>query len=166
MVAAMDGGLSFSELLQYANQETEKWREFFESNPAALDVPVSIAGTKRVRDMLLHIFAVELRYAERLHDVAEVTPYERHTAKPSEELFAMGEQARRMLAEYLANASDLDRVLTFPTLTSGTLSASKRKIAIHMLLHGVRHWAQLATALREAGFAQGKHDFIFSNVMP
>jgi uncharacterized damage-inducible protein DinB len=116
--------------------------------------------------MLLHIFAVELRYAERLNEVVEVTPYERHTGKPSGELFAMGEQARRMLAEYLAHAPDLDRVLTFPTLTSGTLSASKRKIAIHMLLHGVRHWAQLATALREAGFAPGKHDFIFSNVMP
>ena len=162
----MDNGLSFSELLQYANQETEKWREFFESNPAALDAPVSIAGVKRVRDMLLHIFAVELRYAERLNHVAEVTPYERHTGKPSEELFAMGEQARGLLAEYLAKANDLDRVLTFPTLTSGTLSASKRKIAIHMLLHGVRHWAQLATALREAGFTQSKHDFIFSNVMP
>jgi len=162
----MDNGLSFSELLQYVNEETAKWREFFQSNPTALDVPVSIAGTKRVRDMLLHIFAVELRYAERLNHVAEVTPYERHTGKPSEELFAMGEQARGLLAEYLAKANDLDRVLTFPTLTSGTLSASKRKIAIHMLLHGVRHWAQLATALREAGFTQSKHDFIFSNVMP
>jgi len=75
----MDNGLSFSELLQYVNEETAKWREFFQSNPTALDVPVSIAGTKRVRDMLLHIFAVELRYAERLNHVAEVTPYERHT---------------------------------------------------------------------------------------
>jgi uncharacterized damage-inducible protein DinB len=162
----METGLGFSEFLRYVNEETSKWKEFFHSNPQALDVPVSIAGTKSVRDMLLHVFAVELRYAERLNDVAEVTPYERHTGKPPEELFAMGEQARRMLAEYLTQASDLDRVLTFPTLTSGTLSASKRKIAIHMLLHGVRHWAQLATALREAGFATGKHDFIFSNVMP
>jgi len=162
----MDNGLSFSELLQYVNEETAKWREFFQSNPTALDVPVSIAGTKRVRDMLLHIFAVELRYAERLNHVAEVTPYERHTGKPSEELFAMGEQSRAVLAEYLPMAHELDRVLTFRPLTSGELSASKRKIAIHMLLHGVRHWAQLATALREAGFTQSKHDFIFSNVMP
>ena len=62
-------------------------------------------------------------------------------------------------------ADDLDRELTFPTLTAGTLSASKRKIVTHMLLHGVRHWAQLAAALREAGFAQSRHDFIFSNVV-
>jgi len=162
----MNNGLMFAEMLQYVNEETTKWRDFFQNNPAALDVPVSIAGTKSVRDMLLHIFAVELRYAERLNDVGEVTPYERHIGKSADELFAIGEQARGMLGNYLVKASDLDQVLTFPTLTSGTLSASKRKIAIHMMLHGVRHWAQLATALREAGFAQGKHDFIFSNVMP
>ena len=162
----MNAGFSFSELLQYVNEETERWREFFAGNPKALDVEVSIAGTKNIRDMLLHIFAVELRYAERLNDVAEVTPYERHARETAEELFAIGDKARAMLAEYLAKAEDLDRVLTFPTLTSGTLSASKKKIVAHMLLHGVRHWAQLATALREAGFAQGKHDFLFSNVMP
>jgi uncharacterized damage-inducible protein DinB len=162
----MDNGLSFAQLLQYVNDETAGWRAFFQSNPKALDVPVSIAGTKNMRDMLLHIFAVELRYAERLNDVPEVTPYERHTGKSPEELFGMGERARSMLASYLDKASDFDLVLTFPTLTSGTLSASKRKIVIHMLLHGVRHWAQLATALREAGFAQSKHDFLFSNVMP
>jgi len=162
----MDRALSFAELLQYVNDETAGWREFFRAHPAALDVPVSIAGTKSVRDMLLHIFAVELRYAERLSDVAEVTPYERHTGKSPDELFAIGEQAREMLGKYLAKANDLERVLTFPTLTSGTLSASKKKIVIHMLLHGVRHWAKLATALREAEFATSKHDFLFSTVMP
>jgi uncharacterized damage-inducible protein DinB len=151
--------------LQYVNGESAGWRSFFVGNPKALDVPVSIAGTKNVRDMLLHIFAVELRYAERLNDVAEVTPYERHAQASVAELFGIGDRARGMLGEYLAGASDLDRVLTFPTLTAGTLSASKKKIVIHMLLHGVRHWAQLATALREAGFASGRHDFIFSDVM-
>lgn len=162
----MDAGISFVELLKYVNEETARWREFFATTPKALDVEVSIAGTKNVRDMLLHIFAVELRYAERLQDVAEVTPYEKHARETAEELFAIGDRARAMLAQYLAKADDLERVLTFPTLTSGTLSASKRKIVAHMLLHGVRHWAQLATALREAGFAQSRHDFIFSNVMP
>ncbi len=162
----MDAALTFSKLLQYVNEETARWHEFFQSNPKALDVPVSIAGTKNVREMLLHIFAVEFRYAERLNGVTEVAPYEAHPRETVEELFAIGDQARQKLAEYLAKANDLDHVLTFPTLTAGTLSASKRKIVVHMLLHGVRHWAQLATTLREAGFPQGRHDFLFSNVMP
>jgi uncharacterized damage-inducible protein DinB len=37
----------------------------------------------------------------------------------------------------------------------------------HAMLHGVRHWAQLATALREAGHGTDwGHDFLFSDVMP
>ena len=162
----MSFALPVTQLLQYVNEETDRWRDFFDTSPQALDVKVSIAGTKNVREMLLHIFAVELRYAERLLDVAEVTPYEAHTDLSPSALFAAGDKARKMLAEYLAKASDLDTVISFPTRSFGTLIASKRKIAIHMLLHGVRHWAQLATALREAGYEQGRHDFIFSNVMP
>lgn len=40
-----------------------------------LDVRLSIALAKDVREFLLHILAVELRYAERL-TVAPVTEYE------------------------------------------------------------------------------------------
>jgi uncharacterized damage-inducible protein DinB len=36
----------------------------------------------------------------------------------------------------------------------------------HALLHGVRHWAQLSTYLRQKGYKQDwQHDFIFSGVM-
>jgi len=37
---------------------------------------------------------------------------------------------------------------------------------VHALLHSVRHWAQLATALREAGHPTnwGK-DFLYSEIM-
>ena len=67
-------GDQFFELLKYVNGETARWREFFATNPKALDVAVSIAGTNNVRDMLLHIFAVELRYAERLQDEMQQLP--------------------------------------------------------------------------------------------
>ncbi len=52
-------------------------------------------------------------------------------------------------------------MLTFETRTAGTLSSSKRKIVAHVLLHGVRHWAQIATLLRQKGYRQDwLHDFI------
>jgi uncharacterized damage-inducible protein DinB len=36
-----------------------------------------------------------------------------------------------------------------------------KKIFIHSLLHGVRHWAQLSTHLRQKGYRQDwMHDFI------
>lgn len=59
--------ISFTELLAANEAETLKWRKWFDEQPASvLDVTLSIALAKNVREFLLHIFAVELRYAERL----------------------------------------------------------------------------------------------------
>jgi uncharacterized damage-inducible protein DinB len=42
-------------------------------------------------------------------------------------------------------------------------TASRRKIAAHALFHGQRHWAQLATLLRNAGYpAKFRGDLLFS----
>ena len=160
--------ISFAELLDWNESEAEKWRAWFESQPSAvLEVPVEIAQTKNVREFLLHIFAVELRYAERLND-QPVTSYEELPNASVADLFAIGERARAGMRNYLANATDeqLKAVQEFKTRTAGTLSASERKMFAHAMLHSVRHWAQLATALREAGYETnwGK-DLLMSEAM-
>ncbi len=132
-----------------------------------LDVPLSIALAKNVREFLLHIFAVELRYAERLAGLP-ITDYETLPTGSVSELFGIGERARAMYRDYFATSTDEDlaSVMEFNTRTAGMQRASKRKMFAHAMLHGVRHWAQLATALREAGYATnwGK-DFLYSDVM-
>jgi len=160
--------ISFSELLASNEAETRKWRNWFDEQPASvLEVPLGIALAKNVREFLLHIFAVELRYAERLQGLA-VTAYETLPAQSVADLFGISERAAVMYREYLASVSDQDLaiVIEFPTRTAGMFRASKRKIFLHAMLHGVRHWAQLATALREAGYHTnwGK-DFLYSGVM-
>jgi uncharacterized damage-inducible protein DinB len=160
--------ISFAELLAANEVHSQKWRVWFDEQPTAvLDVSLSIALAKNVREFLLHIFAVELRYAERLKGVP-ITAYETLPTGSVAELFGIGDRARAMYRDYLANASDEDlaSVIEFPTRTAGVVRASKRKIVVHALLHSVRHWAQLATALREAGYPTnwGK-DFLYSEVM-
>jgi uncharacterized damage-inducible protein DinB len=160
--------ISFSELLAANEAETRKWRQWFDEQPAlVLDLPLSIALAKDVREFLLHIFAVELRYAERLQGLP-ITAYETLPTGSVADLFGVGEKAGRMYREYLATASDKDlgAVIEFSTRTAGIIRSSKRKIFLHAMLHGVRHWAQLATALREAGYPTnwGK-DFLYSAVM-
>jgi uncharacterized damage-inducible protein DinB len=160
--------ISFAELLSANQAETLKWRKWFDEQPTAvLDIPLSIALAKNVREFLLHIFAVELRYAERLAGLP-ITAYETLPTGSVAELFGIGEKATAMYRDYLANASDEDlaSVIEFPTRTAGVMRASKRKIVVHAMLHGVRHWAQLATALREAGYPTnwGK-DFLYSEMM-
>jgi len=74
------GQISFAELLAANQAETRNWRKWFDGQPASvLDVALSIASTKNVREFLLHIFAVELRYAERLQGLP-VTAYEKKLA--------------------------------------------------------------------------------------
>jgi uncharacterized damage-inducible protein DinB len=160
-------GLSFGELLDYCAEENNHWRDFFKKHPDALDLPADIAGTKTVREVVLHIVAVQMRYAERLLK-QPITEYDALAAKGDEELFALSRKSLEDLRSFAiaANDSDWDEVLTFPTRTAGQLTASHRKIFIHALLHSVRHWAQLSTHLRQKGYKQDwQHDFIASGVI-
>ena len=163
----METGISFQELMHYNDAETRRWHEFLVQHPDALDLEVGIAGAKDIRGLILHIVAVELRYAERLSGAA-VTPYEQLPTGSLDEIFSIGDTARQKIRQYLAQATeaDLGTVLTFETRTAGTLSSSKRKIVAHVFLHGTRHWAQVATALRQRGHKQDwPHDFIFTDAM-
>jgi uncharacterized damage-inducible protein DinB len=153
--------------MHYAEAETRRWRGFFQQQPDALDVKVDIAGARDISSLIQHVFAVELRYAERLEGAA-VTPYEELPSRSLDEIFGIGETARQKIRRYLTQATeaDLRTVLTFETRTAGTLSSSKRKIVGHVLLHGIRHWAQIATVLRQAGYRQDwPHDFIFTDAL-
>jgi uncharacterized damage-inducible protein DinB len=161
-------GVSFTELLRYTELETAKWRTFLNSaGPAILEVQIDTAGRKDLRGVLQHIFAVELRYSERLLETAE-TPYEKLPTESLGELFGIHAKARENIKQWQATTDerDLAKVLTFQTITAGTLSASKRKILAHALLHGIRHWGQVAAILRQKGYKQEwGHDFIFSDAL-
>lgn len=147
-------GMSFSELIVLTDGESGRWRAWFERQPAeVLELPLSIAKAKTVRDLLLHIFAVELRHTERLQGKTTVTRYEDLPSQDVASLFGIGERARRMLGEWLDTVSDeqLAEVIEIHTASAGTLRTTRRKLVAHIFVHGIRHWAQLATALREAG---------------
>lgn len=156
---------TFDQLLTYTDGETARWREWFAAHPDALDVAYGDGRLATVGQLILHIFAVELRYTERLEGHQQVTAYEELEANGVDELFAIGDRARKALRAYLATMTDDDArtVLTFQTLTAGTLTASKYKIASNVFLHGIRHWAQVAATLRSAGYRdQWGHDMLLS----
>jgi len=175
-------GLSFGELLDYSAEESNHWRDFFKQHPEAMDLPCDIAQTKTVRELVAHIVVVQMRYAERLLNmpitefeslVAQLTGAKPGEEKPGKEqvaerIFALGRKSLEDLRSFAiaANDSDWDGTLTFPTRSAGEFTASRRKIFIHALLHGVRHWAQLSTHLRQQGYKQDwMHDFIASQVI-
>jgi uncharacterized damage-inducible protein DinB len=61
-----------------------------------------------------------------------------------------------MLRLLLADpAYDWALAIEFQTLTQGPLRAPRQAVLFHLLLHGVRHYAQLATLVRSAGYPAG-----------
>jgi uncharacterized damage-inducible protein DinB len=158
--------LTLRELLDYTRAETEHWHRWLAARPPeALELPVGEGRTATVRGLVHHIIVVERRYTDRLRG-EPVTSYEDVPNAPLDALFATFDDTRARLDEWLASASDADlaRRLEFQTISAGTLSASARKIVVHLLLHGVRHWAQLATALRQQGHATDwPHDILMSD---
>jgi len=166
--AAALASASFDELLRHNQEETERWREFFAATPAALDVPMDMADMKTVRGAVLHIFVVEQLYGERLSGTTrERFSYEDFPAGSLEQLFAYHEGALGRLRKLLDSYTEAQwsEPIEFKARVM-SITASRRKMFAHVLLHSMRHWAQVAMVLRQNGFPQDwQHDFIFTQVM-
>ena len=164
----MDQGVSFRELLAYTDAETERWHAWLrEQPPEVLETRIGEGSRTTVRDLIGHVFAAELRYAQRLLGRPE-TSYDQLEMGSLDALWRIHAESRRLLRDYLdaAPAGERERVLTFNTRTLGPLSASAHKIVVHTFLHGIRHWAQIATALRQGGHGpQWEHDWLLSDAV-
>ena len=158
--------LRYETLLEFTSKEQHRWHDWFVERPKAWAVPFATGRMATIGGVVLHIFGVELRYAQRLLD-QDVTQWEDLRQTSIEDVFELGDNARGQLVHFLTTApeAELDRVLTFQTLTAGPVTASKYKIASNIFLHGIRHWGQIATLLRQNGFGdQWSHDLLLSNV--
>lgn len=159
--------ITLQELLAENESSTQKWLTWFAVNPSALDVPCDVYNSGTVRGLLKHTFAVELRHSQRLLG-QEVVAYETVPAGTLEQLQAVHEQAIQNLRQVLEQATDasLQEVIALQTVSAGTLHASRRKLFAHIQLHSMRHWAQLSTLLRKAGYpTDWPKDFLFSEAM-
>jgi uncharacterized damage-inducible protein DinB len=158
--------LSYRALLELTSTEHHRWHDWFRDHPKAWSVPFGTGRMATIGGVVQHIFAVELRYAQRLLD-KEVSAWEEFRQTSLDDVFELGDNARGQLVEFLTMAADaeLDRVLNFQTLTAGPVSATKHKIASNVFLHGLRHWAQIATVLRQNGFTnQWPHDMLLTKL--
>lgn len=148
-------GLCGEELLDWLERTTEGWRRLIAAHPEALELPCDIRETRTVSELLQHIVAAELRYAERLHGLAE-TPYSAIPSDGGEGIFAVHERAVGLLRELSGREDGFwDEWIEFGTRSAGTLRAPRGAVFAHLALHSIRHYAQLATLVRKAGIAPG-----------
>ena len=142
--------LTANEVLQWNDSNTAHWRKLFEQHPEALALPCDIRGSSTVADLLQHIVAVELRYAERLGEEA-VTEYADVPKESITKIFAVHDRAIAKINILLADATyDWQLEIDMET-RQGRLIATRNAVLFHTLLHSMRHYAQLATLLRHSG---------------
>ena len=161
----MSATLALHYLLDYSDHERRKWREWLAADPSRLTLPMQSSGSRfeTVQAMLDHVFLVERRHLSRLEGG---TPPDSTGVRPGDinALFEYADLVRRDFRRYLA---DLDSAralesmtITLPTFGSHTLP--RVKLAAHIVIHEIRHLAQLALAARNAGHAPpGEHDLFF-----
>ncbi len=163
----MDGGAhALRELARYCAGESDRWREWLAQQPAAvLEVEVGEEPIGTVGALLAHIAGVELIYADALMGVRRDS-YQWPASDSAAEIFGVHEDAFDALGAFLDGARDAvlaeERTLRVPGRQHGwTLTAPAGKMVAHMLVHGIRHYAQIASALRRAGHPQPwPHDLI------
>jgi len=161
--------ITIDELLAYTAGERDKWQQWFEAQPpAALDAAVQREGDfNDVWRLMHHIFLVEKRHTQRLKQespLMEQIGVARHNVN---ELFSFGRTVRLEFMEFVHSTSEADLNRTLEIHYRGQhVTFTARKLAFHMLFHEIRHWAQIATAVRNAGFSPpGFHDLLFSSAM-
>jgi uncharacterized damage-inducible protein DinB len=163
----MSLSLGIDELLGYSGEERTKWQQWFTGQPSsALEASVQRgARFTTVWSLMDHIFLVEKRHTQRLKGSSQVDS-ETAVARPDvDALFTYARATREELGRFMHTTSDAD--LARPRefhFGSASLTVSPRKLVFHIFFHEIRHWAQVATAVRNAGFAPpGNHDPIFSS---
>ena len=161
-------GISLAELLAWNDEAAHNWKSHLETNPALLEVACDIGGVANVQQFVRHIWGVELRWAQRLAGLP-VSPNEEMPGGPLEALFGLHIKAvkeyRTLLDDPVVNW-DEKMTLDFSWLPPEARTVSRRKIAAHALFHSHRHYAQLATLTRTAGFpAQFRGDLLFSSAL-
>ena len=161
--------LNLDHLVEYTDWEREKWHEWLrERGDGVLKIGVGPNADSRFEtagDLIRHIFSAEKRYVERLSG-KPLTDTATIPNDNTEALFQFGEQSRKALKTFLQvfPEKDWDTAGEYQILTH-KLTLTPRKIMTHVLLHEIRHWAQIATLFRLNGLTGEFHDFLFSPVM-
>jgi uncharacterized damage-inducible protein DinB len=161
--------LTFDELLRYTNAERDKWRDWFGAHAPAMEAAVQPGGRlPTVGKLIDHIFLVERRHLQRLlgDPLSDQTGLTGNNAQP---LFDYGASVRRELEQYVQDLENLDDVADQERsfmIRDREWPMTPRKLLFHILLHELRHWAQIALAVRLAGFEPpGDHDLFYSRAL-
>lgn len=164
----MTPAITLEELFTWNQESSNFWKAHLDAHPELLALPCGIGGADTVQQFVRHIWGVELRWGQRIAGLP-VSPNEEMPDGPLDALFSLHNQAvevyRKLLDDPAQNWNDA-MTLDYPWLPAQARTSSRRKVMGHALFHSQRHWAQLSTLVRTAGYPSGfKGDLLFSSAL-
>jgi uncharacterized damage-inducible protein DinB len=147
-------GLSADEVMAWVDNTSLNWKALIEQHPEILLLPCDVMGVSTVGELLQHIVAVELRYAEQLSGMPP-SDYSTIPFDSAAAIYATHERAMTMLRVLLESDIDWEARFDFVTRSMGPARSKRKTILFHALMHAVRHYAQLATLVRQHGIKPG-----------
>jgi uncharacterized damage-inducible protein DinB len=160
--------ITHEELLAWNMQSADFWKAHLDANQALLQLPCGIGGNADVQAFVRHIWGAELIWSQRIAALPQRNKDQWPTG-PLQALFDLHLEAVRNFRKLLDDpAKDWEERmnLDYPWMPPEARRPSPRKILAHALLHSQRHWAQLSTLVRAAGFPSGfKGDLLFSSAL-
>ena len=163
--------LGIDELLAYTDDEREKWHQWFAKNGnEPLKIALAAEAHPTVGALILHCFWAEAWYVSLLRGemLTEDSEYVKQNkdlpSDQAEAIFNFGRSGRSALWTFINSAKQDDWERIYEAEAGKfQLRGSARKLVSHLLVHEIRHWAQIAIVVRQQGLEPpGDHDLIFS----
>ncbi|GAC1425747.1 MAG: hypothetical protein NVSMB62_23020 [Acidobacteriaceae bacterium] len=155
--------LSAEQVLTWVDRTALGWRDLIAQHPQILALPCDIMDVATVGGLLQHIVAAQLRYAERLIGLP-ITEYPDIPFHSADAIYSVHQRSAALFRALLAGGLDWNERIEFATRAGQALS-SRRTILFHALFHSIRHYAQLATLVRQHGIAPGwPMDYLFMDL--
>ena len=140
--------LTGEEMIAWNEATTANWQKLTTEHP----------------ELLQHIVAVELRYAERLSDLP-VRDYAAIPYHSAEAVFATHTEAMGLFKQLLASDIDWNERIEYMTRVIGPASSRRKTLFFHAMMHSIRHYAQLATLVRQHGIKPGHQmDYLLMDI--
>jgi uncharacterized damage-inducible protein DinB len=146
--------LTADEMIAWLDKTSTNWRVLIEAHPEILAMPCDVMGVGTVGRLLQHIVAVELRYAEQLSGLPP-TEYAAIPFDSAAAIYATHERAMKKFRALLDSDADWNAKFEFVTRSMGPMRSSRKTVLFHALMHAIRHYAQLATLVRQNGINPG-----------
>jgi uncharacterized damage-inducible protein DinB len=159
-------GLTGEELYTWVERTSSNWQELLTAHPETLSIPCDIRAEGTVADLLKHIVGVELLFAEWLSEIPR-TALDPTQSSSVEAIYQTHQKAMSLLRD-LSNHDEAwwQETVVFKLRSGKQIHGPRRVFAIHLFMHSIRHYAQLATLIRQHGIEPGWQMDYIGMIMP